>query len=200
MITMLDRITEQDIYITIFSVLGAFFLIRSALEKSKKELLRYQICDCAMNILVGMVAFSFSGIVMNTFALLRNGAVFRYEKIASSKTVVGITTLLAIGLGTLFNNNGAWGLLPIIAVAEYTLIVMISKNVRVIKVGLILNCLLWCIYHFYIKSFPMGFGLLLVMAITTFSLFQKDIIPESDSIDKVSSSFEEFEDKLFSAE
>jgi hypothetical protein len=46
----------------------------------------------------------------------------------------------------------------------------------------------------------MGFGLLLVMAITTFSLFQKDIIPESDSIDKVSSSFEEFEDKLFSAE
>ena len=131
-----------------------------------------------MNILVGMVAFSFSGIVMNTFALLRNGAVFRYEKIASSKTVVGITTLLAIGLGMLFNNDGAWGLLPIIAVAEYTLIVMISKNVRVIKLALIVNCLLWCIYHFYIRSFPMCFGLLLVMALSVFSLFQKDRMPE----------------------
>jgi len=175
---MFKNLTQQDIYVTLFSFFAAFFLIRSALEKSKKELLRYQMCDCIMGIFVGMAALSFSGIIMNTFALLRNGAVFRYEKIANNKAVIIITTLLSIGLGLLFNNNGTWGLLPVIAVAEYTLVIMLSKNIRVIKLGLILNCSLWGVYHFYIRSFPMCFGLMLVIAISAYSLFEKDRIPE----------------------
>ena len=62
--------------------------------------------------------------------------------------------ILCIVAGLWANNRGIIGLFPVIASAEYTLLMYITKNEQQMRWALMINLFLWLIHDFYVQAYP----------------------------------------------
>ena len=70
------------------------------------------------------------------------------------------------------------GYIPICASLSYAFILIKFKSVRVIKLGLISNLILWSIYYLHLQSILNIFTFAVVIGITMFNLNNKQIKEE----------------------
>lgn len=154
----------------IFGFLNGLFCALSTFQKTKKKLLVMQCVDSTCNIIACILLGGISGAIMALCALLRN--ILCYKKDLSKKT----SLLLAMAIGTIaaiFNNIGWLGILPIVAVIEYTYILGITNNTKIIISALTVNSLMWCVYNVAIANFVGAGGSILILICALFNTFKK---------------------------
>lgn len=98
-----------------------------------------------------VVLGGYSGAVQNGMSIIRN--VIAIKKI-NSKLLEWVILILGVALGIVFNNNGIWGWLPIIANLEYTLAVFYFKdNERALKIAFLFAVTMFAVFNGVILSF-----------------------------------------------
>ena len=136
-----------------FSSLGALFLFLSSISKTKKETFVCQIFDTVFNTIANLLFKGYSGVITNLISLIRNILVF---KNCINKWIQIILIILLFIIGSITNNRGLIGYFPIIASIEYTLIACrVKSTIKLVKISLFINVILWGIYDLVIGAYPM---------------------------------------------
>lgn len=157
----------------VISIIGyALFAIASGLKK-KNQLL---ICQSTANVLCAVaegMTHLWSGLVQDAINFIRN--VFVLKKWMNLVLAI-FFIILGIGVGVFvfiydFENAKWWGILPVIATAEYSIIILIPKvNIPTIKVSLMVSNTCWAIYGYGMAFYPtMAFNIL-SFVLATYSL------------------------------
>lgn len=166
----------------LFSLIGALFLLKSTLVKDKQEMLKLQIFDSTAHTISTIFLGGYSGAVTCMITVIRNVLQY-YNRI--NKYIVYLFLVLILIVGLLFNNSGLIGVLPVVACMMYTLVMFKTTSAKHLKVGLIVNVLMWLIYDIYILAIPSIVTDLTIAVSTVISLirtrFDSDIIID-DSI------------------
>lgn len=168
------RVSVAVIIGNILACVSSLYLLTSVFKHDKKELLRCQIGGNLFSILANIFLGGTAGLITVSLALLRNILSYYENKIAYATL-----PLLAI-VGVLLNRDGLWGYIPICASLSYSFILIKFKSIRVIKLGLISNLILWSIYYLHLQSILNVFTFTVVMGITMFNLNNKQVKKECE--------------------
>lgn len=153
----------------VFSFLAAITLAYSTFNKSKNKMIFWQIVDSMLNAIANVFLFSFSGAITNVFTSIRN---MLQVKNKFDKKMMILFCLFVIIIGIYVNNKGIIGLLPIIASIEYTILMYKFKTAQKMRIALIINLILWSIYDFTIKSYPMFTMDLIIICISFINIIR----------------------------
>lgn len=153
----------------VFSLLSAVCLCYSTFGNSKNRMIFWQSIDSLLGALSNLFLFSFSGVVTNILAAIRN--LFQIKDKNNSFIVI-FFCFLNIVLGLLFNNREIVGLIPIIATIEYTVAVYVCKDSQSLRIGLLINTFIWGIYDLIIKSYPLFIADSVILIFTLFNIIR----------------------------
>ena len=154
----------------IFSLCAAVCLTISAVKKSKKSFIGWQMGDDIFGSLTCLTLASYSALVVCLICFIRNILAYK-GKLTNHLTALLFFANIFVGL--IVNNLGYIGYLPIIASASYTIFVYISKNAQQMRYALIFNLLLWIIHCFYIQAYPSVITNCVICCWTCFQAYQK---------------------------
>lgn len=158
------RISVAVIIGNVLAFMSSICLLISVFKHNKKKLLKYQIWDNIFSILANIILGGTAGLITVSIALLRNILSYYENKIAYATLPI-----LAIA-GVLLNRDGLWGYIPICASLSYAFIMIKFKSVKVIKLGLVSNLILWSIYYIHLQSILNVFTYTVVIGITLLNL------------------------------
>lgn len=129
----------------------------------------WQIIDSSFNSISNIFLSSYSGYITNIFTLLRNYLTYKGK---FNKKYLVIFILLLVVLGLYFNNKGIIGILPIIASIEYTIFMYKAKTTNRLRIGLIINLIMWGVYNFYIKAYPMFIMNIIIISLSSINNYK----------------------------
>ena len=135
----------------IFSLLSAICIAVSAVKKSKKDFMYWQIGDTFFGIIANIALYAYAALVISIVCLIRNTLSFM-DKLTQKITV--ILLIISVVVGLYANNLGFIGWLPIIASAGYTICIYMTKNEQQMRYALIINMALWFIHNLYVQAYP----------------------------------------------
>jgi hypothetical protein len=145
--------TIMKIIANIFSFFGACFLILSAMSKNKNNVYKMQLFDCCSNLTANILLQGWSGATTTGVAVIRNLVSMKGKM---KLWIQALLCFLLIFFGLLFNNRGPLGLLPIMASVEFTIVGNSAKaSFVMVKLSLLANLVMWCIYNWIIGAYPM---------------------------------------------
>lgn len=140
------------IFALICSALAAITTLLSSLCKTKKNIFLFQCINKIFGILYTLLLRGYSGMIINILALVRN---FLTLKNKMTIKIQAFICILMFVIGAIVNNRGLLGYLPILSSIEYTVIACRNKStVKMVKIALLINMIMWGIYDFIIKSYP----------------------------------------------
>jgi hypothetical protein len=132
------------------SFFAGIFLIISYCVNDPKKAYKHQFLNALLLAISSVFFFSWTGVVTMLIAASRNAMVY-YDRLTGNWTIFFL--VIAVVLGGYVNTLGFVGLLPIIAIIEITLCNYYLKEIKSIKIGFILNSLIYIIYFFAIFDF-----------------------------------------------
>lgn len=135
----------------IFSFFSALCIAVSAVKKSKKNFMYWQIGDTLFGIVANIALYAYAALVISIMCLIRNILSYK-DKLTKNITIILI--ILGIIIGLYANNRGIIGWLPIIASATYTICIYITTNEQQMRWALIFNMLLWFVHNAYVQAYP----------------------------------------------
>ena len=135
----------------IFSLLSVVCIAVSVVKKSKKDFMYWQIGDTFFGILSTIVLSAYAALVINSIYLVRN--ILSYKG-RLTKNITYILLIFSILIGLYVNNLGLIGYLPIIASANFTICVYLTKNEQQMRWALVSNLLLWFVHDIYVQAYP----------------------------------------------
>lgn len=135
----------------IFSLLSAICIAVSALKKSKKDFMYWQIGDTFFGMFANIALSAYAALIISMACFIRN--ILSYKERLTMKITLFLV-LLSITIGVYVNNLGIIGWLPIIASASYTICVFVTKNEQQMRYALAINQLLWFIHNLYVRAYP----------------------------------------------
>ena len=135
----------------IFSLLTTICIGISAMEKSKKRFMFWQIGDAFFGMIMNIVLSAYAAMVISVVCLLRNFLSFKGW--LTCPLTIGLLIIGTI-IGLHMNNLGVIGWLPVLASGIYTICIYITKNEQQMRYALILNMLLWFGHNAYIRAYP----------------------------------------------
>lgn len=142
----------------------------SATRKTAKGVLLVQ---CLSQFFYGIGSFilkGYSGTVQNAVSVLRNVMAIRGIK---NKKLEWFVVILGLVLGLVFNNIGIWGLMPVIANLQYTLVVFkFSTNERALKISFMFSALLFALFSIAILNLVGVVTNLIVFVATAMAVFR----------------------------
>ena len=128
---------------------GVFFY--SSTRKDKKSILIVQIISMLVMSVASFLLKGYSANVMDAIGISRN---ILSIKGISSTFLSYLFIVLSIVLGIIFNSNGFWGLLPIVANVMQSLIILDSKaTLKQLRVVSAISSLCWGMFNFAIKGY-----------------------------------------------
>lgn len=152
----------------ILSLIGNMLFTLSSVFKTKKKILIFQNSNYILAIISEAMTEAYSGLVQESMSLVRN-IILLFLK-TNNKIIKLITTLIcvviAVAVGILINifvsNNVWYGYLPVFGTIVYSTAVILAfmlniteiKSELIIKLGLIINAVLWCIYGYFVLLYP----------------------------------------------
>ena len=135
----------------ILMLVGEGILFYASSRKNKRDILLSQIVCQLFMIAVCYLLKGYSSIVMSVLSIIRN--ILSIKNIGS-RYISYIFIALAIIFGVMFNNNGLWGLIPIVAnVTQSAFILRRSSTARQIRLACAFTSFLWIIYNIEIKAY-----------------------------------------------
>ena len=158
----------------------------SSFFKSRTKALLLQSVNHGLCIVSELLTFAYSGMVQESVSLLRNiMLLFLKTNNKIVKTVVYFTFMvIAVTVGILLNiflsDNVWYGYLPIFGTGVYTLGLILAFLINttevnkqlITKISLMINCVLWCKYGFYISLYSAVFFNLLNLVILIVSVIK----------------------------
>lgn len=130
----------------LFSFISCIFLLKSIKSKEKINMLKYQVLDCFFYITADIFFKAYSALFTQIISLIRN---ILGMKNKLNYIMIFILSMLMVIVGIIVNTNGLIGFIPIIASVLYT-ILLNHQNIKVLKLSLFLNMLLWVIFDILI--------------------------------------------------
>lgn len=173
-----DSIINNPITLTayIISTIGyALFAIASGLKKKNHLLIAQSTANCLCAVAEGLNGL-WSGLVQDAVNFIRNIFVLKNWM---NKILAIVFIIVGTGVGIFvfiydFENAKWWGLLPVFATAQYSIIILIPRvKVPVIKVSLLISSTCWAVYGFGMRFYPtMIFNIIsFILALVTLILY-----------------------------
>ena len=135
----------------ILMIIGEAILFVASSRKNKKDILLLQIVSMVIMGIASYLLKGYSAIVMDVIAITRNILSIRG---IGSRFLSYIFIAMAIIFGVLFNNNGIFGYLPIIANVTQSVFILNSKaSTRQIRFACAFSSACWTIYNIIIKGY-----------------------------------------------
>ena len=137
------------------SAVSKLCLAASMRSESVEKTYRFQMLETALCIAASLCFGSWSGISTLIISFYRNLKVCRGD---FNKRDLWVTSLLTVVVGLLVNNRGLLGLMPIVAAIQLSWVYYSLKTVESIRLGLLVNTLIWMCYSFMLCDFASGIG------------------------------------------
>ena len=152
----------------VLSFIGNAFFSLSAILHSKKKIVISQSTNYVFAIVSEAMVGAYSALIQEASALIKNIVLlFVKEKEKLVRLIVSaICIIVALVLGVVINikyNENVWyGYLPIIGALIYSSVVVftfmkemnITTTELILKTALVFNSILWSIYGFFVKLYP----------------------------------------------
>ena len=174
----------------IISIVGYLLFALASGVKRKNQLLIMQSSGNFLCAVAEGLTGLWSGLVQDLVNLIRN--IFVLKKWMNTILAI-VFIILGLGIGIFvfiydFNNAHWWGILPVIATAEYSIIILIPNvKVPLIKASLMVSSTCWAVYGFGMNFLPtFAFNCLsFVLATTSLILYfvrkrKENKIPKED--------------------
>ena len=140
------------IFGNLFAFGSALCLFLSSFKKEKEKIIKLQIVDCTFCIISDILLKGYMGALCTSVSLIRN-ILYYFKKM---NTIISFLLIgIIVSLGCIFNTEGIYGIIPIIANVEYTIAICFTKSPILLKISLLVNCLLWFVYCIIIQAYPM---------------------------------------------
>ena len=136
-----------------FSFAASVFMSLAAYTDGKRRMLIYQTVDCFLLAIAQVIFGVTSGAAVLMLAALRNILMLK-GKFGFGMMLIFLAA--AVTLGTLTNNSGLLGFIPIIATLVLTVGLYAADSARGTKLVVFLNLLIWSVYSFVISDFATG--------------------------------------------
>ena len=127
----------------VISFIAGIFILLSMWVNDEKEAYKYQFLNAFILMISSVFFLSWTGVVTMAIAASRNAMVYK-DKLTFNWTVIFI--ILSVIVGCLVNTMGLIGLLPILALVQLTLCNYYLKSIKSIKMGFILNSIIYIMY------------------------------------------------------
>ncbi|MGN0177314.1 MAG: YgjV family protein [Methanobrevibacter sp.] len=127
----------------VISFIAGIFILLSMWVNDEKEAYKYQFLNAFILMISSVFFLSWTGVVTMAIAASRNAMVYK-DKLTFNWTVIFI--IISVIVGCLVNTMGLIGLLPILALVQLTLCNYYLKSIKSIKMGFILNSIIYIMY------------------------------------------------------
>ncbi len=165
----------------IMGLIASIIMIISIQVKDKKKI--FLILNILAKILYGInfiLLSAYSGTLTQCIGLIITIIVYIYTKKNLDIPKWLILVFIAITLlGGLFTYNNMYSLMAIICGITYTLIV-VSKNMKIIRKLNLVQSLLWTLYDFIISAYTASISSIFVFISTLIAIFRYDILPKNN--------------------
>ena len=152
----------------ILSLIGNTLFTISAIVRNKRKLLLLQSSNHTLSIIAEYMTHAYSAMVQESVSLIRNSILLFIDeaRVKLKAFITGICVIVAVSVGVTFNiifNDNIWyGYLPILGNLVYAICVILGflikmkvENVELlIKSGLLINSVLWSIFGYCVKLYP----------------------------------------------
>ena len=152
----------------IISFVGNTLFTISALLKSKRKILIFQSINHGLAIVSEYMMDAFSAMAQESVSLTRNFILLflkiknEFVKFILNIICVIVAVSLGVTLNILLNDNVWYGYLPVLGNLFYSSGVIIAfmiknnalKSEMFIKIGLLINSVLWALYGYYVLLYP----------------------------------------------
>jgi len=152
----------------VLSLIGNALFTLSSILKSKKKILLFQSSNYIFAIISEAMTKAYSGLVQEATSLIRNIVLlFIKTPTKAVKLIISITAVVvAVTVGVLINifvsDNVWYGYLPISGTIVYSTAVILAFMINmseikaeiVIKVGLLINSIIWSLYGYFVMLYP----------------------------------------------
>ncbi len=133
----------------IISLLGSSLMILAGIVKRKNTIVKMQCAQFSLMAAAQMVLGGFTGVIANIVSLVRNLFCLRFELTLTWKLVfISVQSVLSV----IFNNHGAVGYLPLVAVVIFTWF-LDTKSDMTFKLVLTITQAMWLVYDAVIKNY-----------------------------------------------
>ncbi len=181
----------------ILSLIGNALFTLSSIFKKKRNILLMQSSNYILAIIAEYLQKAYSGMVQEGVSLIRNIILlFVRTKNKIVKLVITITCVsVAVTVGIIINyksNDNIWyGYLPIMGTIIYSTGVIISfmiemrdiKSELIIKIALGINSIVWALYGFFIKLYPILIFNIITLILVIISIVRISIILKKEKIE-----------------
>ncbi|MCR5370867.1 MAG: YgjV family protein [Clostridium sp.] len=147
--------TTRVLIANLIAVLQVTCLTLSTCAPTRRKVYRLQLIECMLSLLIMVVLGAWSGFTTLIIAVYRNWRTME-DKFSAPEMVV--TAALTVIIGLMVNTDGFIGLLPIIATVELTAFNHYAKGIRMTKIGILINIMMWGIYAFCLGNIVSGCG------------------------------------------
>ena len=141
----------------VFAVLGIVFALISAIMKTKRWMLTFMLCGSLCNITSYALIMSLISVVVCVFALTRT--IWYYiltHKEKATKNFLLPMCLVLIGFSICFPFLYKEPIDCILIISTYTTTIILAfRNMLAIRLGLIVSCVVWFVYDWYLASYVM---------------------------------------------
>ena len=152
----------------VLSFIGNAFFSLSAILHSKKKIVISQSTNYVFAIVSEAMVGAYSALIQEASALIKNIVLlFVKEKEKLVRLIVSIICILAalivgVIINVKYDDNVWYGYLPIIGALIYSSVVVftfmkemnITTTELILKIALVFNSILWSIYGFFVKLYP----------------------------------------------
>lgn len=163
--------TTRILIANLIAVVQVSCLAMSTCMPTRKRTYQMQLIECMLSLLMMVVLGAWSGFTTLVIAIYRNWRTME-DKFTAPEMVV--TAVLTVVLGLAVNNDGLIGLLPIIATVELTAFNHYAKGIRMTRVGILINVLMWGTYAFCLGNIVSGCGEMVTLAVGIISLIRTE--------------------------
>lgn len=142
----------------------------SGTRRTRRDMLIAQTFSQFFYIASSLVLKAYSATTQNAVTVLRNIIAIKKDP---GKGMAIFLTALPVVLGLVFNNRGLMGLIPIVANLEYSIVVFACpKNANAIKLALVINCIMFSIFNFYVLNFVSAVASIIIAVTTSISIYR----------------------------
>ena len=134
----------------VLSFVGAIFLSVSCVLKKREYIYLFQSIECMFLVAAQIFFGQLGAAAVLILSTIRN-AMLAFGAYSSRSLAILFSLTLIFGLA--FNTGGAVGLIPLIASLAYTVTSYYAKSFSKIKLSLLFNLFIWCVYSYIIFDF-----------------------------------------------
>jgi hypothetical protein len=146
-------IAKMDLIIEIISLIGMLVFIYSTTVKKRSKFLLVQIVFLVFDGTVWLLKSGFSALIQNVIGIVRNLFIYK-NKQTKFLDISFILIALILGLAVInWSEFRFYELFPVLANLEFNIILLKTKKIKYIKIGLIFSSSLWAVYALFTKVF-----------------------------------------------